>query len=147
MLFESVEEATVRTVYDETGIELDRGALLRTHAWTEAPPMFWWRPRVDYFVAEVPYDTPVLGPQSNVRSYLREWDPRLMRQASDPIDRAWATLADPQTGCAWVPAAMIDQLQAPLKGANYMGTRYTPAPESSLHKLLVSQFPSVSATA
>ncbi len=131
LLFESPEEAAVRTVFEETGVELDRKLLTKTHVFDKAPAAFFWRPRVEYWIAEVPRDTPVLGPQLNTQRYIMHWDPRLLRQSADPIDRAWAAAADPRTGCAWLSAKVIDALQAPVKlETNYMATRYTPAPET-----------------
>ncbi len=131
LLFESPEEAAVRTVFEETGIEIDRKALAKTHVFDKAAPAFFWRPRVEYWVAEVPRDVVVLGPQVNTQRYVMHWDPRLLRQSADPIDRTWAAAGDPKTGCAWLGSKVIDALQAPVKlETNYMSTRYTPAPET-----------------
>lgn len=131
LLFESPEEAAVRTVFEETGLEIDRKTLSKTHVFDKAPPAFYWRPRVEYWVAEVPRDAQPLGPQVSTQRYVMHWDPRLLRQSADPIDRTWAAAADPKTGCAWLSDKVIDALQAPVKlETNYMATRYTPAPET-----------------
>ena len=131
LLFESAEEAVIRTVFEETGIELERRTLAKTHVFDKAPVAFYWRPRVEYWIAEVPHDVPVLGPQANTQRYVLQWDPRLLRQSADPIDRTWAAVADPKSGCAWLTGKVIDALQAPVKlETNYMATRYTPAPET-----------------
>lgn len=141
LLFESPEEAIIRTVFEETGLELDRKNLKKTHVFEKAPVPFFWRPRVDYWVCEVPYEMTTIeagepgaitGPSVNTQRYVMNWDPRLLRQSADPIDRTWAAVADPNTGCAWLSSKVIDSLQAPVKlETNYMATRYTPAPETT----------------
>lgn len=137
LLFESPEEAIIRTIYEETGIEVDRTKLRKTHVFEKAPVPFFWRPRVDYWVCEVPFDQEVAGPQTNTQKYIMNWDPRLLRQSADPIDRTWAAVADPKSGCAWLSGKVIDSLQAPVKmEANYMATRYTPAPGTTYSDIL-----------
>jgi hypothetical protein len=132
LLFEAPEEAAVRTVFEETGVEVERRTLRRTHVFDKAPVAFWWRPRVEYWIAELPAGVEVLGPQVSTQRYVMNWDPRLLRQSGDPIDRTWAAAADPKTGCAWLPGKLIDALQAPVKlETNYMATRYTPAPATT----------------
>ena len=77
------------------------------------------------------------GPQTNTQRYVLHWDPRLLRQSADPIDRAWAAAAEPTTGCAWLSSKTIDSLQAPVKlEENYMATRYTPAPDTTYSDLI-----------
>ncbi len=124
MLFENVEEAVLRTVYEETGVDLDRKELFKTNVFTEAPPMFYWRPSVHYYIAELPSGVTVTGPQVAPQTYMSDWDPRMLRQSQDPIDRVWAADADAKTGTAWLKAPTIDDLQRPVKMEdNYMVRR------------------------
>lgn len=133
MLFENPNEAVLRTVFEETGIELDKKSVIKTNEFTSAPPMYYWRPNVHYYVAELPEDATLLGPQVAPRSYMTDWDPRMLRQSVDPIDRVWAAHADSKTGVAWLSASLIDELQQPVKlESNYMSKRYLPSPESGL---------------
>lgn len=137
MLFENADEAATRTLYEETGIDVDRADMVKTNMFSSPPPQFWWRPPVHYYIAEVPFGVEVLGPQAATRSYMQDWDPRILRQSTDPIDRVWAAQADPATGCAWLQASLADELQKPVKQQdNYMALRYTPPPESGLQSLL-----------
>jgi 8-oxo-dGTP pyrophosphatase MutT (NUDIX family) len=137
MLFENPIEAITRSVFEETGIDLDAKSLIKTNVFSTRPPQFFWRPNVHYYVAELPEDGEVLGPQSAARNYMMDWDSRILRQSSDPIDRAWATQADPKTGCAWLPSPLIDDLQKPVKLEDaYMAMRYTVPPASGLQELL-----------
>lgn len=137
MLFENIDEAITRTVYEETGVDLDIKDLVKTNAFTVRPVQYYWRPNVHYYVAELPEDAKVLGPQVAGRNYMMDFDGRMLRQSTDPMDRAWAQHADPATGVAWLPAALIDELQRPVKMEDtYMGTRYTPPPASGLADVL-----------
>ena len=133
MLFENTSEAAVRTLYEETGIDVDRNDITKTNVFQKPPVPFFWRPPVHYFIVEVPFDVEVRGPQTALESYLLDWDNRVLRMSKDPIDRVWATHADPKTGCAWLTADVIDELQKPVKMEDtYMATRYTPSPASGL---------------
>ncbi len=137
MLFESLPEAATRSLFEETGIEVDHSTIIKTNYFVNKESMYWWRPPVHYFIAEVPHNVPVLGPQAATRSYVLDWDPRILRQSSDPIDRAWAQFADPKTGCAWLSGSTIDELQKPVKNEQYyMASRYTPSVESGLQQVL-----------
>ncbi|KAG8344333.1 hypothetical protein TRVL_04845 [Trypanosoma vivax] len=136
LLYERYKEAAVRTLWEETGITVDPASVFPTGQLYQTMPQFYWRVPVRYFVAEVPHDVRVDGPQVVPMQYMRNWDVRLLRQSPDPIDRAWAQLADPNTGCAWMKASMIDELQKPLRGENYMAVRYTPPPYSSLQEVV-----------
>nr|6P5R_A Chain A, Mitochondrial edited mRNA stability factor 1 [Trypanosoma brucei] len=136
LLYERYKEAAIRTLWEETGITVDASNVYPTGHLYQTVPQYYWRVPVRYFVAEVPSDIRVEGPQVVPLQYMRNWDARLLRQSPDPIDRAWAQLADPATGCAWMKASMIDQLQKPLRGDNYMAIRYTPPPYSNLQEVV-----------
>lgn len=136
LLFEHYKEAAVRSLWEETGITVDPNTVFPTACLSQNNPEFYWRVPVHYFVAEVPYDVEVRGPQTGQNTYMHHWDAQLLRQSPDPIDRAWAQLADPETGCAWMKVPMIDELQRPLRGKDYMTTRYTPPPYSGLNDVL-----------
>ena len=137
MLFESLPEAAIRSTFEETGVEVDPGSLTKTNLITNSTARYWWRPTVHYFISEVPYDVKVLGPQSATRSYVLDWDNAILRQSVDAIDRAWAQHADPKTGCAWLAAPLIDELQKPVKAEDqYMALRYTPSVESGLQDII-----------
>jgi 8-oxo-dGTP pyrophosphatase MutT (NUDIX family) len=137
MLFENTAEAAARTLFEETGVDVDRAALVKTNVFSTPPVPYFWRPPVHYFVAEMPADAEVLGPQAATRNYLVDWDARVLRQSRDAVDRVWAQEADPKTGCAWLPSAAVDELQLPVKMQDkYMALRYTPAPESGLQEVL-----------
>ncbi|KAH9578695.1 hypothetical protein LSM04_002489 [Trypanosoma melophagium] len=136
LLYERYKEAAVRTLWEETGITVDPTNVFPTAQLYQTNPQYYWRVPVRYFIAEVPHDVRVEGPQVVPTQYMRNWDARLLRQSPDPIDRAWAQLADPTTGCAWMKASMIDQLQKPLRGDNYMSIRYTPPPYSNLQEVV-----------
>ncbi|KAG5470649.1 hypothetical protein LSCM1_01895 [Leishmania martiniquensis] len=141
LLYEHYKEAAIRTLWEETGITVEAGNVYPTAVLFQDNPIFYWRVPVHYFLAEVPYDVQVLGPQVGLNTYMHHWDSSLLRQSPDPIDRAWAQLADPETGCAWMKRPMIDELQRPLRGANYMAMRYTPPPYSELNNVLGLQVP------
>ncbi|KAG5471069.1 hypothetical protein CUR178_02376 [Leishmania enriettii] len=141
LLYEHYKEAAIRTLWEETGITVKAGNVYPTAVLCQDNPVFYWRVPVHYFLAEVPYDVEVLGPQVGLNTYMHHWDSSLLRQSPDPIDRAWAQLADPETGCAWMKKPMIDELQRPLRGANYMATRYTPPPYSELNDILGFEVP------
>ncbi|TPP43767.1 NUDIX domain family protein [Leishmania donovani] len=136
LLYEHYKEAAIRTLWEETGITVEAGNVYPTAVLCQDNPIYYWRVPVHYFLAEVPYDVQVLGPQVGLNTYMHHWDTSLLRQSPDPIDRAWAQLADPETGCAWMKQPMIDELQRPLRGENYMATRYTPPPYSQLNHAL-----------
>ncbi|EAN94132.1 putative mitochondrial RNA binding complex 1 subunit [Trypanosoma cruzi] len=136
LLYERYKEAAIRTLWEETGITVDPTSVFPTAQLYQTSPKYYWRVPVRYFVAEVPHDVRVEGPQVVPTQYMRNWDVRLLRQSPDPIDRAWAQLADPITGCAWMKAPMIDELQKPLRGEKYMATRYTPPPYSNLQEVV-----------
>ena len=125
LLFETLREAAVRSVFEETGVRLSADDLTPTGFLDNMPIEFFWRPRVHYFVAELPADAEVLGPRTSVSDYFVDWDNSILRQSPDPIDRVWANYADPKTGVAWLTAAKMDELQLPQKGEGYMATRYT----------------------
>lgn len=132
LLFENPKEAAIRTLWEETGIHVAEADVHATGMFRYQPSQYWWRVPVRYFIAEVPADVEVLGPQANSSQYVSGFDPKVLRQSADPIDRAWASHADPTTGCAWLTAKQMDELQFPLKGDHYMALRYTPAPESGM---------------
>ncbi|KPI86212.1 putative NUDIX hydrolase [Leptomonas seymouri] len=136
LLFEQYKEAAVRTLWEETGITVDPNSAFPTACLSQSNPTYYWRVPVHYFVAEVPYDVQVLGPQVGLNTYMNHWDTQLLRQSPDPIDRAWAQLANPETGCAWMTVPMINELQRPLRGEDYMAIRYTPPPYSGLNSVL-----------
>ncbi|KAG5496305.1 hypothetical protein JKF63_02607 [Porcisia hertigi] len=136
LLYEHFKEAAIRTLWEETGITVEAGSVYPTAVLSQDNPVFYWRVPVHYFLAEVPYDVQVLGPQVGLNTYMHHWDSSLLRQSPDPIDRAWSQLADPETGCAWMRRPMIDELQRPLRGEKYMETRYTPPPYSKLNQVL-----------
>lgn len=136
LMYENPKEAAVRTLWEETGIRVDPKKVYPSAMLRGAVPEFYWRVPVRYYVAEVPHDVKVTGPHSATTQYMQGWDPRLLRQSPDPIDRIWATEADPVTGCAWLPTKTIDELQEPLKGKHYMARRYTPPPISGLQEVL-----------
>jgi hypothetical protein len=136
LLFETPLEAAIRTLWEETGIKVDEASVFPTGMLSSSPSQYWWRPPVRYFIAQVPESVEVLGPQSNSSSYVLGWDPKLLRQSADPIERVWGTLADPQTGCCWLSTKQLDELQFPLKGERYTATRYTPPPHSGLQEVL-----------
>lgn len=141
LLYEQYKEAAMRSLWEETGISVESSAVFPTARLEQTSPAFYWRVPVHYFVAEVPYETHVLGPQVVLNSYMHHWDARLLRQSPDPIDRAWAQHANPETGCAWMRRAMIDDLQQPLRGDAYMAIRYTPPPYSNLAPVLGFELP------
>lgn len=141
LLYEQYKEAAIRTLWEETGIKVDPPEVFPTARLLQSNPAFFWRVPVHYFVAEVPYNVEVLGPQVVLNSYMHHWDPRLLRQSPDPIDRAWAQAANPETGCAWMRKEIIDELQRPLRGGDYMATRYTPPPYSNLAEVLGFELP------
>ncbi|GET91587.1 hypothetical protein, conserved [Leishmania tarentolae] len=136
LLYEHYKEAAIRTLWEETGINVEAANVYPTAVLRQDNPIYYWRVPVHYFLAEVPYDVQVLGPQVGLNTYMHHWDLSLLRQSPDPIDRAWAQLADPETGCAWMRQPMIDELQRPLRGENYMAIRYTPPPYSQLNTVL-----------
>lgn len=136
LMYENPKEAAVRTLWEETGIRVEPKHVFASAMLRGAQPEFYWRVPVRYYVAEVPFDVKVTGPHSATTQYMQGWDPRLLRQSPDPIDRAWAAEADPVTGCAWLTAKTIDELQEPLKGKLYMAQRYTPPPISGLQEVL-----------
>lgn len=136
LLYEHYKEAAIRSLWEETGIAVNAAQVYPTAVLHQSRPLYYWRVPVHYFIAEVPYDVQVLGPQVALNSYMHQWDNGLLRQSPDPIDRAWSQLADPETGCAWMKRAMLDELQKPLRGENYMATRYTPPPYSELNEVL-----------
>lgn len=146
MLFEQFKEAAVRTLWEETGITVDPNSVFPTARLNQENPTYYWRVPVYYFMAEVPYDVEVRGPQVGLNTYMHHWDAQLLRQSPDPIDRAWAQLADPETGCAWMKVPMIDELQRPLRGENYMATRYTPPPYSGLNSVVGFPVPAAEAS-
>jgi 8-oxo-dGTP pyrophosphatase MutT (NUDIX family) len=132
MMYEQRKEAALRTLWEETGIRVAAKDVFPSKLLFNAVPLFYWRVPVQYYVAEVPYDVQVLGPQSLSTAYVQGWDARLFAASPDPMDRAWAQYANPVTGCAWLPGALIDELQKPLRGEDYMKRRYTPPPYSNL---------------
>nr|CCC96057.1 unnamed protein product [Trypanosoma congolense IL3000] len=136
LLYERYKEAAIRTLWEETGITVDPSNVYPTGHLYQTLPQYYWRVPVRYFIAEVPHDVCVKGPQVVPTQYMRGWDSRLLLQSPDPIDRAWAQLADPETGCAWMKTSMIDELQKPLRGENYMAVRYTPPPYSNLQEVV-----------
>lgn len=132
LLYEQYKEAAIRTLWEETGITVEASKVFPTGRLFQDHPEYYWRVPVHYFVAEVPYDVEVKGPQTDVHMYMRDWDKKLLQQSPDPIDRAWAAFADPETGCAWLRRPMIDELQREWRGDDYMRIRYTPPPYSEL---------------
>lgn len=132
LLYEQYKEAAIRTLWEETGIAVEPSAVFPTGRLSQDLPEYYWRVPVHYFIAEVPYDVEVKGPQADVSMYMRDWDKKLLQQSPDPIDRAWATFADPDTGCAWLRRPLIDELQREWRGEDYMRIRYTPPPYSEL---------------
>lgn len=137
LFHENYKEAAIRTLFEETGISIaDPLQVFPSGFRLSTDPKYFWRVPVRYFVAEVPHDVRILGPQTNPQQYMQGWDPRILRQSPDPIDREWARLADPVTGCAWMTSSMIDELQRPLRGDDYMSTRYTPPPHSDLQDVI-----------
>lgn len=136
LLYERYKEAAIRTLWEETGITVDAANVFPTGRLQQLHPAYYWRVPVHYFVAEVPYDVEVLGPQVAQNSYMHHWDARLLRQSPDPVDRTWAQMADPETGCAWMKMPLIDELQRPLRGDDYMRIRYTPPPYSGLAEVV-----------
>ena len=136
MMYEQTKEAAVRTLWEETGIRVLPKDVYPTKYLFNLSPLFYWRVPVQYFVAEVPFDVNVLGPQSTTTTYIQGWDSRLFANSPDPIDRAWAQYANPETGCGWLPSPIIDELQKPLRGENYMKLRYTPPPYSNLQDVV-----------
>lgn len=136
LLYEQFKEAAIRTLWEETGITVDPAAVHPTGRLSTNDPQYYWRVPVHYFIAEVPYEVEVKGPQTEHMSYMRDWDRQLLRQSPDPIDRAWAALANPETGCAWMRQPMIDELQRELRGENYMKIRYTPPPYTELSSVV-----------
>jgi hypothetical protein len=136
LMYEQRKEAAVRTLWEETGIRVHPKDVYPTKLLFNRVPLFYWRVPVQYYVAEVPYDVAVLGPQSVTTVYVQGWDARLFSASPDPMDRAWAQYANPVTGCAWLPGALIDELQKPLRGEKYMQLRYTPPPYSNLQDVV-----------
>lgn len=136
LLFENFKEAAVRTLWEETGIHVDGETVVATGQLRNSASQYYWRVPVRYFIAEVPEDVDVQGPQAAAARYMTGWDQKTLRLSTDPIDRAWAALADPKTGCAWLTTKQFDDLQLPLKGERYMAVRYTPPPSSGLQEAL-----------
>jgi ADP-ribose pyrophosphatase YjhB (NUDIX family) len=136
MMYEQHKEAAMRTLWEETGIRVNPKDVFPTGHIVPSDPQFWWRPTIRYFIAEVPFDVVVDGPQINAASYMSGWDSRVLRQSPDPIDRAWAQYANPETGCAWLKWPLINELQKPLKGDDYMQIRYTPPPFTNLQEVV-----------
>lgn len=136
LFHENYKEAAMRTLWEETGITVASSSVFPTGMLMSTDPNYFWRVPVRYFVAEVPYDVPVLGPRHNAINYMQGWDARILRQSPDLVDREWAKLADPVTGCAWMPTRLIDELQKPLRGTDYMSIRYTPPPHSKLQEVV-----------
>ncbi|KAK7198135.1 mitochondrial RNA binding complex 1 subunit [Novymonas esmeraldas] len=142
LLYEQHKEAAIRTLWEETGITIEPGSVYPTAVLYQDDPLYYWRVPVHYFLAEVPYDVHVAGPQVGQNTYMHHWDASLLRQSPDPIDRTWAQWADPETGCAWLRRPVLDELQRPLRGDNYMAIRYTPPPYSGLNDALGFAVPS-----
>lgn len=136
LLYENFKESAIRTLWEETGISVSSGDVFPSGYLCSTDPNYFWRVPVRYFVAEVPYDVEVKGPQSSRMQYMMGWDSRILRQSPDPIDREWCRLANPETGCAWMSSALLDELQRPLRGDHYMATRYTPPPHSNLQEVV-----------
>lgn len=136
LLYENFKEAAIRTLWEETGITVASAAAFPSGYLSSNDPNYFWRVPVRYFVAEVPHDVEVLGPQTSKQSYMMGWDSRILRQSPDPIDREWARLANADTGCAWMKSSLLDELQRPLRGERYMATRYTPPPHSNLQDVV-----------
>ncbi|EPY20838.1 NUDIX hydrolase [Strigomonas culicis] len=140
-LHEQHKEAALRSLWEETGLTVAAADAYPTARLEQDNPAYFWRVPVFYYVAEVPYEAEVKGPQVTPNIYVRQWDSRLLRQSPDPIDRTWAQLANPETGCAWLRASVLDELQRPLRGDNYMAIRYTPPPYSELAEVLGMALP------
>ncbi|CCW60399.1 unnamed protein product [Phytomonas sp. EM1] len=140
-LYEQFKEAAIRSLWEETGITVKPSDVFPTARLLQSIPAFYWRVPVHYFVAEVPYDVEVLGPQVTPSTYVLHWDSQLLRSSPDPIDRVWAQLANPETGCGWMRREIIDELQRPLRGDNYIAVRYTPPPYSNLAPTLGFDIP------
>lgn len=136
LLYEQYKEAAIRTLWEETGITVEPSAVFPTGRLFQDHPEYYWRVPVQYFIAEVPYDVEVKGPQTDVHMYMRDWDKKLLQQSPDPIDRTWAAFADPETGCAWLRRSLIDELQREWRGEDYMRIRYTPPPYSGLAEVV-----------
>ncbi|CAD2216160.1 NUDIX hydrolase [Angomonas deanei] len=135
-LHETHLEAAVRSCWEETGLQLSPANVFPTALFTQEDPLYYWRVPVYYYLAEIPYETEVKGPQTMREAYVVDFDPRLLKQSPDPIDRHWAAHADPQTGCAWLRRSTFNELQKPLKGEEYLELRYTPPPYSQLREVL-----------
>ncbi|CUG12728.1 NUDIX hydrolase, putative [Bodo saltans] len=136
LLYENYKEAAIRTLWEETGITAPPVEVYPSGYLRSTDPLYFWRVPVRYFVAEVPFGVEVKGPQATKQSYMMGWDSRILRQSPDAIDREWARLANPETGCAWMSASLLDELQRPLRGFHYMATRYTPPPHSGLQEVV-----------
>lgn len=136
LLYENFKESAIRTLWEETGITVQPAEVFPSGYLNSTDPHYFWRVPVRYFVAEVPHSVDVKGPQTSKQSYMMGWDSRILRQSPDAIDREWARLADPETGCAWMSSALLDELQRPLRGPQYMATRYTPPPHSNLQDVV-----------
>jgi 8-oxo-dGTP pyrophosphatase MutT (NUDIX family) len=136
LLYENYKEAAIRTLWEETGITVQPVEVFPSGYLSSSDPLYFWRVPVRYFVAEVPSNVDVKGPQTSKQSYMMGWDSRILRQSPDAIDREWARLANPETGCAWMTSSLLDELQRPLRGFNYMATRYTPPPHSGLQEVV-----------
>ena len=133
LMYEGFKEAALRSAWEETGVAVDSKSVFPSGMLTSDDPDYYWRVPVRYFVSEVPYDVTVTGPiESSTSTYFTSWDARILKQSSDPVDQFWATSANPETGCAWVKSSVLDELQKPLRGANYLTIRYTPPPYSDL---------------
>ena len=139
MLFESNEEAAIRSLWEETGISIQESDLTYTNTLAENLAIHHWRCPVHYYIARLPDDAEIEGPQTSTSSYMIGWDSTLLKQSVDPIDKVWGAVADPNTGCAWLSTSQMDELQLPLRGENYIQKRYFPSPESSHYKIIVEQ--------
>lgn len=136
LMYETYKEAAVRSLYEETGVHVDPKLVYPTAVLQSNDPKYFWRVPVRYFMAEVPHDVTITGPVVAKERYMTGWDPRVLRQSPDPIDRSWAQLADPVTGCAWMTGALLDELQKPRRGENYMAVRYTPPEYAQLREVV-----------
>lgn len=132
LMYEHYKEAAIRTLWEETGIVVEPERVFPTGRLSQDSPDYYWRVPVYYFIAEVPYDVEVKGPQVEQSVYMRDWDRQLLQRSPDPIDRTWAAMANPETGCAWLRGPLIDELQRELRGEEYMKIRYSPPPYSEL---------------